>query len=340
MEVEKALYYTIMLLNHTFKYPKREFFGYQPVYPFNTEDSSTVFNDYQNMIKGETVMTVTGSGDACLDLTMYGAKKIISFDANLLAKYYASLKLAFLSSGLDFQKFISFFLGPGRGSEILQYGTYLEIRDKLYGEYQYYWDQVFQYIHKNNIKITNTETAIMFAQFNMFFANINTSMQNENGYLNIYNSENNYNKLQDIVMSEDFKAEERIEFIDSDVLSVDSQLNDTFNFIYLSNIIDYLEYCLKSGNANQKLRQYRAYISTILEYYRNPEGIIVAGYLTENRPMQQTVLYDPDDYRKIFKEEDNYLLERVSSRREDHIIVKCSEEYIKAKKRKLYEDYY
>ena len=87
------------------------FSGYTRVYPFNTEDSSSVFRLQQNSIKDKDCLTVTGSGDAQLDLFLYGAKSVTCFDVNGMAKFYAILKFSFIKAGMSYQEYIEFFIG-------------------------------------------------------------------------------------------------------------------------------------------------------------------------------------------------------------------------------------
>ena len=101
MDVREAIYHASKILRRDFKDIKTKFAGYTPVYSFNTEDSASVFHHFRDYIKGQKVLTVTGSGDAILDLLLYGAKKIVSFDVNKSTIFYSKLKIAFIKSGLD-----------------------------------------------------------------------------------------------------------------------------------------------------------------------------------------------------------------------------------------------
>ncbi|MDE5630645.1 MAG: hypothetical protein K2I70_03500 [Bacilli bacterium] len=87
------------------------FAGYTRVYPFNTEDSSSVFRVQEDKIRSKDTLTVTGSGDALLDLFMNGASTVTCFDINGLAKFYALLKFSFVKTGMSYHEFEIFFLG-------------------------------------------------------------------------------------------------------------------------------------------------------------------------------------------------------------------------------------
>lgn len=114
-----------------------DFAGVSLLYPFNTEDSSCVFYDHQNMIKDNVVTTVTGSGDAILDLFLYGAKKVIAFDTNIITRFYGELKFI-AAKNLSFEDFSSFF-------EKLNEDIYKRIDKYLSNNCRKFWNELYLY---------------------------------------------------------------------------------------------------------------------------------------------------------------------------------------------------
>ncbi|MCH5167037.1 MAG: DUF3419 family protein [Erysipelotrichales bacterium] len=333
MDVREAIYHASKILRRDFKDIKTKFAGYTPVYSFNTEDSASVFHHFRDYIKGQKVLTVTGSGDAIFDLLLYGAKKIVAFDVNKLTIFYSKLKIAFIKSGLDKKMYTKYFMGMDRGDTILDYDIYELFKDCLDPEAREYWDGVYEVINKDKIVIRNTETSLMYEQFGLFgFPNINCSIENKAGYF----TDENYEKIQKILREEDFE----IEYKYSSLFDLDDKLNDKFAFMYLSNIMDYTSEFIDEANLDDRLVIFKNYVTSVLSRFLKKNGIIVSGFLRKFRQLDDDIHYDINEYKNVFFESEGFFMDDCyPTNIEDRIIIYSSPKVIEKQKELMY-DYY
>ena len=333
MNVNEAVFHATQILKKEIKKFKAKFAGYTPVYPFNSENSASVFHHFREYIKGQTVLTVTGSGDAILDLLLYGAKRIVAFDVNKSTIFYSKLKIAFIKSGLDKKMYTKYFMGMDYGDTILDYDIYLLFKDYLDNDARKYWDSVYDVINKDGIEIRNTDTALMYEQFGLFgFPNVNCSIENNAGYFN----DKNYEKIQHILQEEDFE----IEYKDSSLFDLDTKLNENFAFMYLSNIMDYTSEFIDEEELDDRLEVFKNYVTSVLSYYTLEDGIIVSGFLRKFRQLDDDIYYDINEYNDIFTESAGFFMDDCyPSNIEDRIIIYSSPKIIKKQKDLMY-DYY
>lgn len=220
------------------------FAGVSPLYTFNTEDSACVFYDNKSKIQGNVVTTVTGSGDAILDLFLYGAKKIISFDANLLTNFYSELKFI-AAKNLSFEEFLSFF-------EDLNKEIYITLESYLSNNTRKFWNELYSYCELVEKPLKNLAKVGLFFPVNILFSS-NCTIYNEKGYC----IKENYLKLQKILKD---KSLDDIYFVNCDIMDLPKVVDlSSSSYIYLSNIMDFIV-GVESNIEVEKLQSFKDFI--------------------------------------------------------------------------------
>lgn len=320
-DIELAIKSLIMLITGESFKTLEQFNGYTPAYPFNTEDSSALFKVYEPYIKNQNVLTVTGSGDAVLDLILRGASKITCFDINKNAKYYAKLKLAAAKSKLPYEEFVSFFYNEEYGSEILNYETYLKIRHNLDENGRYVWDKVYTYLIDNGIKILNSKASLVYPAFDSLFhfPTVNSTIRNENSYI----SEKNYIVLLKVIDDIDLN---NIIFVDSALFSLDEKVgSEKFSMAFFSNIMEFTSLFINENDLDSRLQIFADFISQTASKWINKNGVIIVSYLKKSRTISKDICLYDEDYLKMFREEnDFYYLDLRPYNNRDTAIVFCN----------------
>lgn len=331
MTVQEEIEKTIKLLNKDYSNLK-EFHGVYPVYPFNTEDSANLFFSYREFIKDKKVLTVTGSGDALLDLIRYGAKDITCFDSNVLAKHIAELKLAFWKAHLGEDNFKKFFMGEHCCDEIMQYDLFMECRPYLRPETLYYFECVYDYIKKHGIKFTNDESRFLYQQYDSF---IHFPVQNRTvGNSFSYMDKENARVLEDILIDPESI---HVNYLDANILDVDKKIGDDFYFMYLSNIFEFTSTFIDYKRLRMRLEKFKSYVSDDLYPHLSDGGVLVAGYLKGSDNSRPEDIYrDKSKYPSIFSENEGYLVDDVYGCK-GKAIIKANKEVIKKRKLDMYD---
>jgi len=141
---------------------------------------------------------------------------------------------------------------------------YKEFRENLEGKYKEFWDEIISYVLSNNIP---------FDKFVLAYP-ISYNLVN-------YLDNDNYNLLKEKLSSV------KVNFIHSDLLHLDKHLNKTYDYMFLSNISDYV------GIFNVK-----DYASNKLIRYLNDGGEIAYAYMydAEKKIVKR---YESDNYYHI-----------------------------------------
>ncbi len=233
------------LISHNSSY--NGFEGVSPIYGFNTEDSACVFHDKKDFIKNQVVTTVTGSGDAILDLFLYGAKKIISFDTNSLTSFYGELKFI-AAKYFSFEQFSNFF-------NTLSEDFYRLLEPYLSDKTRKFWNELYEYCKIVDKPLKDKENGGLFYPSMSIFTS-NSTFYNEKGYY----TEENYLKLKKKLAD---KTLADIQFVNCDLLNLPKtvDLNDS-TYVYLSNIMDFM---VGVDNENVEVEKLRAFKDFVLK---------------------------------------------------------------------------
>lgn len=315
-EVDMAIDEAIFMIYNKHKQGNHEFNGYTPAYPFNTEDISSVFRKHADYINGQDVLTVTGSGDALIDLFMYGANNVTCFDANGTAKYYAKLKFYAIKSGLSYEEYLTFFMGDvTKGYSILNYEIYKKFCHTLDADTKRFWDSIYEYLGNSGQELKWNEHDILYSIVSEF-GTTNCTFENPNSYCN----RDNYQIAQKMLAN---KTSDNIKFIDAPLFDLGNHLGSKkFDYAYLSNIMDFTSTFIPNDNLNERLALFKQFIFTVMANLINESGVIVTAFLKkEYLGSNNDILSKLEDYKEVFSAIENFVVQDLQPyNSKDHII--------------------
>lgn len=272
-----------------------EFAGVSPLYTFNTEDSACVFHDKNEKIAGSVVTTVTGSGDAILDLFLYGAEKVISFDTNSMTRYFAELKFiaAKYLSFDDFRQFLGDF-----NEDIFR-----KIENNLSADCQKVWNELYDYsklFYDRQIKDAD-KGGLFYPTASIFSSN--STIYNPKGYFN----EENYLKLQQIIKH---KSLEDITFCTCDLFDLPNVVDlGEVSYVYLSNIMDFVVGVDKNKISIEALERFKRFILEELLPKLKSEADIDLSYIKAGWHMY----VDDSIYLDVYSDMEGFKIEKLTN---------------------------
>ncbi len=199
-----------------------QYSNHSKIYAFSNENLNGCFDNFD--FNNKKCLTVLGSSDQALDMYLRGASEITTFDINILTKYFFYLKKAALLSNLTKEEYIRFFYPNGTpysydNDSEYYYEIFSKIITNLSDENLIFWNNLFDsypppYISRN-----------------LFYADMDSRKIIETNikYLN----GDNYYELRDKIKNM------KVNFINTDVLDLPKKISDKYDFIYLSNIMEY-----------------------------------------------------------------------------------------------------
>lgn len=224
---------------------------YSRLYTFTTENISGYIKHFD--LPNKKLITVGSSGDQVLNSYFEGARDITLYDINPFARYYTFLKVAAIIA-LPYLQFKIFFYKHGV---------------KFYYNRNMFHKELFEKI-KPTLKALDYESYLFFEEiFNCYDADTircrlfeDDESRNKviEGFNNYLHSEENYNKMKQIVGDIAFK------FINGDIFA--EQIPGTYDNVFLSNL------------SNVKtFDEYKALLQKLDEHNLNPGGSIQLAYL-------------------------------------------------------------
>jgi len=231
---------------------------------YNTNFLSTYMFSNENIngfikkisLNERQVLTVCSSGDQAFNLVLNGASKVDLFDINRFTKYYFCLKKAAII-GLSYQEFINFFFPTLFNKNVFSFDSYLNFRNKIDNdEIRSFWDYLF--CHYSGGDIYNSK---LFHKH--YFSKNNILKINE--YLI---NEDNYNRLKELLINKQFN------FYNINLFDDSLYFNDKYDFVYLSNIFDYL-FCDSKLEYAKSVKK----IINSLNKYTNDDSEIAVNYI-------------------------------------------------------------
>lgn len=209
------------------------------IYKKTNEKLNEFFDILMNKDK---VLTVIGSGDQILNTLLTNPTRVDAFDISVFPKYFLKLKIAAIKS-LTREEYIKFFFATTETTLDEYYDDLFfdKIRKELDEETREFWEYLFNYNDWYDIY-----NSTLFSSEMVF----ETSALEQNKYL----EKDEYYKLKEILKNIN------INYIESDLM--DLKIEDNYDLIYLSNIINYVK---KS-----------AYLEKIDEFSEKSKGIIVS----------------------------------------------------------------
>lgn len=239
-EKTKLEYAKNMLLNHDSKL----FDVFSMTFPTATENIKDMYAKLE--LKDKDILTVTSSGDHIFCAVKEGVKKVDSFDINYFTNYYVALKKAIIQTYDEFKDFENILFYKIISEGYVPKECYEEIRQNLEGKYQKFWDEIIDYADTLSLKLNN-----------MFFkpsSHIYTLV--------------NYLNNKDYTILRDNLSKIPINFIHSDITKLDEQLNSKYDYMFFSNIYDYIGIDTVKDYAKEKLIP-----------YLNDNGEIIYAYM-------------------------------------------------------------
>jgi len=195
---------------------KETFHEYSFIYKKTNEQLEYVTQYFKNKDK---ILCVIGSGDQILNSMIFKPSLIVGFDISVYPHLFLKLKMAAIRS-LSRDEFVDFFFGTIYTYEEDLYDDifYYKIYPFLDDEAKNFWTYLFEYndwYDIYNSMLFSTETVIPRRALEQ----------------NLYLDLNNYNKLKYLI------PKINIEYIIGDIF--DMEIKNTYDLIYLSNIIQY-----------------------------------------------------------------------------------------------------
>lgn len=173
------------------------------------------------LLNKDKVLSVIGSGDQILNTLLTKPSKIDAFDISVFPKFFLKLKITSIKS-LSRDEYIKFFFSTTETflDEYYDDLYFDKIRKKLDDESEDFWTYLFQYNDWYDIY-----NSTLFSSESVF--------EEQAIIQNKYLDNNEYYKLRDILQNV------QINYIESNLL--DLKINDTYDLIYLSNILEYVK---------------------------------------------------------------------------------------------------
>lgn len=173
------------------------------------------------LLNKDKVLSVIGSGDQILNTLLTKPSKIDAFDISVFPKFFLKLKIASIKS-LSRDEYIKFFFSTTETflDEYYDDLYFDKIRKELDIEAEDFWTYLFQYNDWYDIY-----NSTLFSSESVF--------EEQAIIQNKYLDNDQYYHLRDILQSV------QINYIESNLL--DLKINDTYDLIYLSNILEYVK---------------------------------------------------------------------------------------------------
>ncbi len=173
------------------------------------------------LLNKDKVLSVIGSGDQILNTLLTKPSKIDVFDISVFPKFFLKLKIASIKS-LSRDEYIKFFFSTTETflDEYYDDLYFDKIRKELDFEAEDFWTYLFQYNDWYDIY-----NSTLFSSESVF--------EEQAIIQNKYLDNDEYYHLRDILQSV------QINYIESNLL--DLKINDTYDLIYLSNILEYVK---------------------------------------------------------------------------------------------------
>ncbi len=247
------------------------------IYLFTTENIAGYLEDLD--LTNKKVITVTGSSDHILNIILKGSLDITTFDINPLSKYFMDLKLALVKE-LSYKEFQDF----------LMYDTKLTFNKEIIEKLDMNNDSKLFFL--NELKKYNDD-GIKLKQSNLFnlkYFNIENKIN-----CNLYLNKKNYSIIK--------KRINRVKIKYLNVNLKDLVLKEKFDYMFLSNISDYLK-LIYQDNYLEK------YQELIYKFLNNVKIIYFAYVYNIDSNNKRT---DIDDIEKVEKLFSNFKIKKFKT---------------------------
>lgn len=240
---------------------------FNSIYPFTSENIAGYMKDLD--LTSKKVITVTGSTDHILNAILQGATEITTFDINPLTKAYMDLKISALKK-LSYEDFIKLLLFESNMNLDYSIISSLDMSDKS----KMFWLEQLSKYNNSGIELRNSSL------FNIKYFNSNSKL-----WQNLYLEKNKYNLLKQQL------KDTNITFINTSIK--DLKVDEHFDYMFLSNISDYLSLMYDSDT----LKQYR---DLLIEFQKKIDIIYFAYLYDIGNSKPRTEIDDLNKVKEIF----------------------------------------
>ena len=183
-----------------------------------------------NLDQSSNCLTILSSGDQVYNLVAKGVEKIDSFDINMFTEYYALgikrsmiLKYNYYQFINTYRKLISKTISSEEISELLL-GLFPYMEEK----HRIFWQEIVDHYQKLDNCVKTNYFILLFHKFEVFDIFLENNYYLDNELIYNYMRE----KLANI----------NINFKQFNVIDIDKNVDKIYDFINLSNILDYFDY--------------------------------------------------------------------------------------------------
>ena len=231
---------------------------------------------YQN----KSVLTVASSGDQYLAAMYYGAKNVDLFDINRFTYYLTCLKITAVKH-LSYYEYLNFFIPPytfEKNKYFFAVSTLERLIPFMEEDVAYFWEQVINCSDKSNIDINRLASIY----------DISCDVVGVKNGSPFYENKENYEKLKDRVIS----APKPI-FYETDIVDIQSLLKNSYDVVYLSNILFRLGL---SSNSPSEISIFKEILSKLRGNLNDNCRIMVNYYFNNHK---ENVGFDYESIKKI-----------------------------------------
>lgn len=261
--MERAIEQTKLMITSQYKFVKPLHFdsNYQYLYLFTNENIDAYLR-HNNFKSGERALSVLASGDHVFNLIANGIKDIDTFDINKLTEYYVfGLKLAIIKKSNYIEFFVTYnkllVASPQEFAIIIT-----DLLPYMDQKYRKYWREVVDFYIRIEKECSFNQNLLELLQIEELYRN---KIREFNTYLQ---SEENYNQ---------FKAnlnQSNIRFEYSNAINLPEKFTGKYDYLLLSNILDYIYKYWGEDWGKDKLDDYLNALKCIL----NPNALIYLHY--------------------------------------------------------------
>ncbi len=195
-----------------------------PIYIGTNENHRGVLSAID--VYNQSILCPCGGGDFALNALANDALNVTVFDIDILAKYMLILKIAAINTFSNCEDFKAFFTF---GEDFFAPKVFEKIKKQLHSENC----QIWEFIYAETQKIYGTDASIY--QTSLLKHELQQTLAIQSQY-NLYYDEYAYKNLQKRLQTEVIRV---FDFSISDLCKITNK--ETYNILYLSNILQYYQ---------------------------------------------------------------------------------------------------
>ena len=233
---------------------------YSKIY-FWTNENIDAYLKLANFNNKENALSVLASGDHVFNLISKGITNIDTFDSNILTYYFAlGLKRAMILK-YNYYDYIKYMGKLGQNNVTSPEETYAIIRG-LYNymeqSHKMFWESLINY----DFKLRKNSSKSWYNLIELLL------MNDTDIHIDLYNTyllnEENYNLLKCRLINAN------INFKNANAKNINQEFNNKYDFILLSNILDYFQYIFCDYWTYKNLKKYEEKLNSLTK-----EGAII-----------------------------------------------------------------